>query len=171
MTDNAFRPDPDPFELFGLTPTFRLDASEVRRRRVRALASRGLEAEEVTADSERLNAAQASLLDPYARAGILLVRLRAPAVDARLLPEGFLLEMMELREAVDGGDAATRAELRRMAADRRREALEVAAGAFESALASGGASVSEAEAIQRSLNAARSFDRMIEQLDREGDGA
>jgi hypothetical protein len=170
MTDNATDPAPDAFELLGLTPTFRIDASEVRRRRVRALAAMEPEGMAVGGASERLNAAQASLLDPFSRSEILLARLQAPSVDGRLLPEGFLLEMMELREAADSADGARRAELRQTALDRRREALEEAGDAFAAALASGVVSQEQAERIQRSLNAVRSFDRMIEQLDRE-DGA
>lgn len=167
MTDNARHPESDAFDLLGLPASFRIEGGEIRRRRVRALASLQSGSEPAERVAERLNAAQAALLDPFSRAEILLARLAAPVVDGRLLPDGFLLEMMEWREAADAADAEARRTLRQTALDRRRGALEVVGDAFAAALSAGAVSQVQAEEIRRSLNAVRSFDRMIEQLDRE----
>lgn len=171
VTDNSPHADPDAFEILGMPVSFRLDPAEVRRRRVRALASLQSDPEAIGVDPERFNAAQAALLDPFSRAEILLARLHAPVVDGRLLPDGFLLEMMEWREEADVADAEARTALRRTALERRRAALEAVGDAFAAALSSGAASREQAEEIRRSLNVVRSVDRMIEQLDREDDAA
>jgi DnaJ-domain-containing protein 1 len=153
----------DPFDLLKLVPSFGIDPAAVRRARVRAVAT----ADEGSGDAARWNDAQVALLDPFSRAEILLRRLGAPEVDRRLLPDGFLLEMIELREEADAADAAGRAALRARAEEARRAALGQVGAIFDAALQGSGLSVETTEDIWRGLNAARSFDRMIEQLDRE----
>ncbi|MFZ9881011.1 MAG: iron-sulfur cluster co-chaperone HscB C-terminal domain-containing protein, partial [Phycisphaerales bacterium] len=108
----------DPFVLLGLERRFDLDARALRAAWMRRIATAHPDAEGGAAEAARLNAAQRELADPLSRAGLLLRLGGAPATDERELPAGFLVEMMELREAADEaeGDAARREAL---AADAR----------------------------------------------------
>ena len=112
------------------------------------------------------------LSDPITRAQALLRRLKAPDGDERSMPEGFLVEMMELREQADAssGDPAAVAALRSDAALRREQAVERIACSFE-ATSGGTVDAVAAQAIRVDLNVVRAFDRMLEQLDREAGGA
>lgn len=104
-----------------------------------------------------LNDAKEVLLNPESRANALLELLGGPGKsEDRSLPDGFLLEMMEVREAVESGEGKDSGEWRAWAMERRREHERCVADAFES---------HDLRGARRHLNAWRYIERMIEQLD------
>ncbi len=163
----------DAFDHLGLPPVFALEPAALQRAYLaRVAALHPDRARPDTADTgdsgaaaAALNHARATLLDPEARANALLARLGGPAKEAdRTLPEGFLAEMMTLREAIDGcragGDAGAvaahvaQARARRAAHEARVAAL-FAAGPVPAAL----------REIRRELNAWRYLERLLEQAE------
>lgn len=87
------------------------------------------------------------------------------------MPEGFLLEMMELREQADAALGTPEAilSLRAEANRRRGESIERIACAFDSA-EKGPMMQDAAQTVLVELNVIRAFDRMLEQLEREAGG-
>jgi hypothetical protein len=158
----------DAFQALGLRPEYRISAQELRRRWLQMAAQSHPDAAGSLAAGTCVNDAFRILSDPILRANLLLQRLKAPAGDDRAMPQGFLLEMVELREQADAfhGDPARLAELRAEAGRRRDEAIEGIARAFDGV---GGERIGpeEAQAVRVLLNVVRAFDRMLEQLDRE----
>lgn len=168
----------DPFATLGLAPTFNLADGVLQRAylaRVAAchpdLASGDPErAAEAARTSAELNEARRLLLHPESRARVLLERLGGSGGEGRDLPEGFLMQMMETRmaleEAAAAGDAEEIATWRAWAA-RERASFITSVGALfpegDSAL-----SPETAGEIRRLLNAWRYVERMIEQLPRGG---
>lgn len=128
-----------------------------------------LAGEDASMDAAALTEARAVLADPERRAVALLALLGgASASEDRSLPDGFLMEMMELREQIeaelgDGGEAA-RARWGAFAEARRLEHHSRVASLFEATAASN----NRPELLSRvrmELNAWRYTERLIEQLD------
>lgn len=116
---------PDHFELFGLPPRFALDTGELDRayREVQGHVhpdrfASGTAAERRVAMqwATRANEAYTTLRSPQKRAAYLVERAGVPieAETNTAMPPAFLLQQMELREALDDarGDPAALAELR-----------------------------------------------------------
>lgn len=100
---------PDAFEVLGLEPTFLLDQArlaEVHRDLSRALHPdrySGRPASERRAALSRaieVNSAFRALRDPLSRGELLMKRLSYPALETQSADPEFLLEIMELREAL-----------------------------------------------------------------------
>jgi len=162
----------DPFQILGLTPRYRIDAQELRRAWMRKAAQVHPDAAGSASEGTYANDAFRILSDPIARAHALLQHLGAPTGDQRTMPDGFLLEMMELREQADAaqGDAQAMGSLRAEATLRRGEAIERVARCFEP-IGEGPISSESVQTVLMELNVIRAFDRMLEQLEREaGDG-
>lgn len=163
---------PDPFDALGLPPVFRLNVQDLRRAWMRRISQVHPDAAGSVGEGTYANDALRVLTDPIGRAQALLARLNAPAGDDRAVPDGFLMEMMELREQADtaSGDASAVASLRSKAQGLREATIERIAVHFDS---SDGESLAAAaaQAIRVELNVLRAFDRMLEQLDREAGGA
>lgn len=172
----------DPFALLGLPRRFRLSPTEVQVAHLRRLAH--LHPDRVQDPVERIEAARAAAMlnqarsileDEEQRANALLVLLGGAAPESdRSLPDGFLLEMMEVRErieeAISSDDAAKRDELVAWAADERRRLLEEAGARLDAASATSEAERSEPLRQARlTLNALRYFERLLEQV-RDGAG-
>jgi len=165
-------PAPNPFAELGLEPRFDLDRGEIDRAfGVRAatlhpdLADPD-RADEATRASARLNDARATLADPERRAIALLTLLGGPAAgDDRSLPDGFLMEMMDVRQRAEDECVTPEghARWRVWAGDRRGERMDEVRALF-SGLADPPDAAALAE-IRRALNAWRYVERMIEQLD------
>jgi curved DNA-binding protein CbpA len=157
--------EPDPFDVLGLPPQLELSASDVEAAYLKRAALAhpdiaGGEGESARAMA-RLNDAKRTLLDLEKRAQTILARLGGPSADAdRALPEGFLMEMMETREAMESEIAADPDAAGRWRqwglAKRREHAAEVAA-----CLQRG-----ELKAARVALNAWRYVERLIEQVGR-----
>jgi len=171
----------DPFTQLSLPPKFDVDPRQLRAAWLRVAAAAHPDATGTVDSASAANDAYRSLLDPIERAHALLRRLGLGGVledDAlrRAFPGGFLLEMMEYREradAFDASDAEGRHELLRDANGQRDAALARIAVSFGLLVEGGGddrSRQSTAADIARELNVIRSFDRMIEQLERERGG-
>ncbi|MDQ7014070.1 MAG: iron-sulfur cluster co-chaperone HscB C-terminal domain-containing protein [Planctomycetota bacterium] len=136
----------DPFDTLGFEARFDLDPADIQRAYL--LRAAACHPDLVGADPERvaeadrrsaaLNTAKATLLDPETRARALLERLGGGGGgglgDGRELPDGFLMEIMETRmaveEAADSGDAAEMARWRDWVAAERERYIERLGGLF-----------------------------------------
>lgn len=103
-----------------------------------------------------LNEAKRVIEDPERRANALLARLGGPSKEQdRSLPDGFLMEMMEVRERMEAEGAAARGTWEAWAKERRREAVEEVGAMFREG---------RLGEVRRRLNAWRYIERMMEQL-------
>ncbi len=166
----------NPFERLGLARRFALAPADIQRAymaRMRLLHPDGAGVD-ADADDEAalLNEAKRTLEDPEKRAVCLLTLLGGPdASEDRALPDGFLMEMMDIRAqaeaAIEAGDSA---EIRRFElwADERRSGHIASVGElFSKAANSDDAGV--LRSIRLELNAWRYIERMLEQLDPDVD--
>lgn len=169
----------DAFEALGLPPRFDLSPAEVEQAYLSAVGGvhpdigGGAPMGSGSSDAASINDARRVLIDPERRAEALLARLGGPAKEDRSLPDGFLMEVMELRQqieadlAADGAAARTRWEA--WAAERRQERI-ASVGALFAGL-SDPPRQEELAQIRVELNAWRYLERLIEQLDPEYDPA
>jgi DnaJ-domain-containing protein 1 len=159
----------DAFDILGLTPHFRLDRAQIERAflAASALAHPDRAGAIDEAASARINAARAMLADPEARANCLLARLGGPSRESdRSLPNGFLMEMMELRQEIESaqsaGDAAKVEAFLDDAETRRDAHIRRVGELFDGYAASPAQSV--LSELRRELNAWRYIERLIEQV-------
>lgn len=167
---------PDPFDQLGLAPAFDLDPAALERAYLARSAALHPDLAAGDADAARrsalLNQSKRTLEDPERRADALLTRLGGPAREQhKALPDGFLAEIMETREAVEeaGRDPEARARWETWAEERRREHIAVVSGLFKALGERPGPAA--LAAIRTRLNAWRYIERLIEQLDPEYDPA
>ncbi|MGP1347789.1 MAG: iron-sulfur cluster co-chaperone HscB C-terminal domain-containing protein [Phycisphaerales bacterium] len=170
-SDAAAGDGPDPFDLIGVEARFELDAGEVRRRWL-AHAARlhpdvAPDPDECGRALARLSRAREILENPELRADTLLVRLGGPTRErCRDLPDGFLIEMMavreELEESEQDSDAEAVARWGEWAEERRAAMTEEMRERFASLSDPPGAE--ELRAIRERLNAWRYIERMLEQM-------
>lgn len=159
---------PDAFTTLGLEPRFDVTGEAVERAYLRRAAAvhpdRG---DDDGVAAAELNLAREVLANPESRANALLARLGGPgAGQDKSLPSEFLVEMMEVREAIEAArsDAAESARWVRWADERRAEYVARLTGLFA-------ASPPVLAEIRRELNAWRYIERLIEQLDPSYDPA
>lgn len=152
------------FETLGLSPAWSLPAQTVRdaQRRVAARwhPDRFADAAERDAAQRRVakaNEAAATLVDPLAR-GQALLELFAPVPrpnDARPQP-AFLMQMMSLREAIDGGDVGVQDELEALRAQAEADAERLfgrLVGGDSSAWPEAGEALGRLRAVRRAREA------------------
>lgn len=152
------------FETLGLSPAWSLPAQTVRdaQRRVAARwhPDRFADAAERDAAQQRVakaNEAAATLVDPLAR-GQALLELFAPVPrpnDARPQP-AFLMQMMSLREAIDGGDVGVQDELEALRAQAEADAERLfgrLVGGDSSAWPEAGEALGRLRAVRRAREA------------------
>ena len=163
----------DPFSILGLPARYDLDAPAIERAYLARAAQLhpdlvgGDESAAARASAE-LNRAKRTLADDERRAVALLTLLGGPgASEDRSLPDGFLMDILEIREEVesarDSGDPAQVARWEAWAADERARYSAEIGRRFE---ALGDPPGGEAlGAIRTQLNAWRYIERLIEQLD------
>lgn len=164
-------PDSDPFQTLGLPPSFDLDPKSVERAYLARVASvhpdleSGSPDDEVLSEAAELNRARQALLNPESRA-LALLRILGHAGEDRSLPEGFLLEIMDVRmdleEAAASGNAERVGHWRSWAAERRLEWTSRIAELFLQHSASPNPEL--LSEVRRSLNAWRYIERMLEQI-------
>ena len=163
---------PDPFALLGLERRFDIDPAALKRawltKAAKAHPDRvGASGTETDASSARLNQAMQTLENPERRAGALLKLLGgAAAEDDKSLPDGFLMEMLEVREEAEAAARAhDEAKLRAFeswANDQRSAMIGQVGKMFVSV---GDRADGEAlGAIRTQLNALRYIERMIDQI-------
>jgi DnaJ-domain-containing protein 1 len=158
----------DPFSALGLPAAFDVDPAALRRAFLERSKSLHPDREGDAAMAAALNAAKATLEDPEKRAEALLSLWGGPAKGTdRGLPDGFLMEMMEVREAIEGvrGDRAAVARWVNWGEERRGAHAARVGELFARAA---GAPVPERAAllaaVRRELNAWRYIERMVEQV-------
>jgi molecular chaperone HscB len=178
----------DAFDILALPARFDLALEQIRRAYLAAIAALHpdragespkpashdveVDADEFEARSASLNEAKRTLEDPERRANALLARLGGPDKERdRSLPDGFLMEIMEVRESMEAASTAGElAQWKTWALERRREYEHEASRAF-TPLVRGVPSLSDDDRtrllmdVRRSLNAWRYIERLIEQLD------
>lgn len=169
-------PDSDPYQTLGLPVSFDLDPQAVERAYLARVASvhpdlgSGLPDDEVLSEAAELNRARQTLLNPETRA-LALLRILGHTAEDRSLPDGFLMEMMEVRTDLEqtqsSGDTARLGHWRRWASEQRHAWTERIGALFrEHAQTPGPGPLAE---IRRALNAWRYIERMLEQVGPERD--
>lgn len=151
----------DPFAILGLPRRFDLTDAAIRRAFLAKVQSAHPDAggdQDVGAD---LTKARDTLLNPESRADTLLRLLGGPAKDAdKTLPPGFLMDIMETREALEAAlaskDPAELERLRHWALEQRQSYASTVAAAF---------AANDTQGLRTTLNAWRYVERMIEQMD------
>jgi DnaJ-domain-containing protein 1 len=159
----------NPFEVLGVALRFDLSPAVLRAAWMRRAAVEHPDADGALDASTRVNDAFRTLSEPIGRATALLQARNAPSVDERELPVGFLMEMMDLRERADAAveDHEAAVALREEATARRAEAITAIETLFGQAGTGTDLDRSVAQQIAVQINVVRSFDRMVEQLERE----
>lgn len=171
-------PDPqdDPFDVFGIEPTFDLDVDALKRKLRRRIAtlhpdreSDPIAREEAVRVVARLNEARSVLENDERRANLALTRLGGPtASDDPSLPPAFLMEILEIRgdmeSALASEDPAERDRVQGWAESERSRLCELVRSLFEE-LQRGEDRSSE---IRLQLNVWRYIERMIDQLNPGG---
>ena len=163
----------DPFETLGLPCRFDLDSGLVRRAWLQASAALHpdraggdpLEEAGIARRSAFLNSARRTLDDPERRAEALLRLLGGQAKEEdKSLPDGFLMEMMSVREELEAaaGDPGRLDELERWANAQRAGFIDRVGGQFAKCADSPDAGVMAS--IRMELNAWRYIERMLEQI-------
>lgn len=166
----------DAFEILGIEPGFEVDLDEVERAFLSRLGS--IHPDVAGADdveAARLNAAREVIEDPERRAWALLSRITGGAkVQDRSLPDGFLSEILEIREEVEAalasGDAAGLATWKRWAGERRGAHISRVASMFRTMQGGGKPDDAFLRDLVRELNAWRYIERLIEQWGSERGG-
>ena len=166
----------DPFAALGLPRRFDLDAAAMNRAYLARSAAlhpdMAGDSPEAARAAAALNNAKRVLDHAESRADALLILLGGPSRgDHKDLPPGFLIEIMEMREAVESaiasGDSAERAKWGAWATGRRAGYIaEVSARFAALGPAPSNAALAEMRTV---LNAWRYIERLIEQLDPDYD--
>jgi molecular chaperone HscB len=168
----------DPFSILGLPRQFNLTPAEVATAHLRVVArlhpDRALdpvERERLVREAAAAGAAKQRLSHDTSRAEELLELLGARSLTARPLSPAFLMETLEIREAIEdacGGSREARAALECSVVDLRRAELRVLESAFARVLGDEGrgdpALRAELEAAADSLVRLRYLDRMVARL-------
>lgn len=165
-------PAPDAFDILGLAPRFDLTPGEIQRAYLALAAAahpdRGSDGGGEDGTSAKLNAAKQQVDDLEQRAALLLARLGGPSKEAdRSLPNGFLMQMMEVRESVDAAQSSgDRAGVSKWLdwAEAARDGHLAAVGRAFAALSTP-PTTPELAAVRRELNAWRYIERMLEQIE------
>lgn len=176
MTTNRQK-STNPYQILGLTPSFRVSPSDIQRAYLTKLSAAhpdisSLQSNE-TVDPATLNTARDTLLDDEARANLMLDLLAGPPSSNHTLPDGYLMEMMELRtqieEELQENPTESRPRWQQWADDRAKETVIEITELFNTLDSSSENASEQAEAIKlkirTQLNAWRYTNRLIEQLD------
>lgn len=151
----------DPFAILGLPRRFDVSDAVIRRSFLAKARSTHPDAGGDQDVGAELTKARDTLLNPETRADALLLLLGGPAKDAeKSLPPGFLLEIMETREALDAALASkSTPELERLKAwalSERQNYMQTVSAAF---------AAGDLKNLRTTLNAWRYIERMLEQMD------
>lgn len=158
---------PDPFAVLGLPRRFDLDIGAIESAFLSRLSGvhPDLAGEGASFEAADLMDAKATIENPERRATMLLELLGGPsASDDKSLPDGYLMEMMELRGEIEeqlGSDSDARTRWQSFADERRAEHIKRVSELFSpSSVDDDGLRL-----IRTELNAWRYTERLIEQLD------
>tara|TARA_R110000868_G_scaffold411617_1_gene706295 strand:- start:383180 stop:383767 length:588 start_codon:yes stop_codon:yes gene_type:complete len=170
----------NPFEILGFTPSFSITPDQVQRAYLQRLSAShpDLSGQSTqTLDPATLNHARDTLLNDEARANLMLEHLGGPSPKDHSLPDGFLMEMMQLRTQIEeeldpSNPDHTQARTRWQAwanADRTKT-IQTLTQIFKQLESKSPESSTESpdqlkQQIRIHLNAHRYTQRLIEQLD------
>ena len=109
---------PNPFELLNLPMTFDVNAKALHKAFIQQSAANHpdrfvdpLDQADAADRSASINKAYLILKDPFQRAGAMIALLAdTPITDSKQLPPGLLMEMMEIREALEDAQAGNQQE-------------------------------------------------------------
>ena len=161
--------------ILGIPPRYDLDRAAVERAYLARAAALHPDVagddDDAPLQSAILNKAKRVLLDDERRADALLALLGGPPKEQnKSLPPGFLMEIMETREAIEAavasGDQAEREKWQRWAREQRLSYRDQVAKLFEA-----GSDADNLGQVRTQLNAWRYIERLIEQLDPRYDPA
>lgn len=179
MTTNPQK-STNPYEILGITPSFSISPAVIQRAYLARLSAAhpDITASPTTEslDPATLNTARDTLLDEEARANLMLDLIAGPPPSNHTLPDGYLMDMMELRtqieEELQENPSEARPRWQQWADDRAKETV-IEITALFSALDSAPADNAEDIKLQirTQLNAWRYTSRLIEQLDPDYDPA
>lgn len=164
----------DAFAIFGLTPTFDVHMASLRREWLRRSAALHPDRPGAPADAaERIaaiNIAKETLVNPERRAAALLASMgETPSTRHDVLPPGFLVEMLEVREGLESaqasGDKAAIAAFEKWATDQRAEHERAFRERWAASPSPPGPG--DLRELRTILNAWRYIERMIEQIDHD----
>ncbi len=166
----------NPFATLGLSARYALDQQTLHQQYIQASAATHpdrfadpLEQADAARRAAQINEAYRVLKDPEARANALLALWGGPAKeDDSSLPPDLLMEVMEMREAMEDATASKdhdqRQQLTQQARDQHQQRLATIAQLFEQAHAKPPDQRDDLlSRIRLELNALRYFQRMIEQ--------
>jgi molecular chaperone HscB len=168
---------PNPFTLLNLPMRFDVDAKALHRAFIQQSAANHpdrftdpLDQADAADRSAAINKAYLILKDPFQRAAAMIALLGdAPAGDSKQLPQGLLMQMMEIREeleeAQDQADHAEMDRLKRWAQDEEIHYVQGLAHALDEAVDL--PSDQRAESLNKAteqLNALRYIQRMLEEF-------
>lgn len=161
--DGAVQPE-NPFALLGLPPVYTIDEAALQRAWLKRSAKLHPDRAGNDADAARrlalINTAKATLEHPERRANALLEAMGGPSKeDDNALPDGLLMEMFEIREKHESGDAQTRATIEAWGSERRAKHERTIAEMFAGL---GDPPAQDAlHAIRKELNAWRYIERFL----------
>ncbi|MCI0365779.1 MAG: DnaJ domain-containing protein [Phycisphaerales bacterium] len=163
----------DPFALLGLPHRFEISSDQLQVAYLKRAAALHpdrfpdpIRQAQAAQDAARLNRAKAVLADDEQRANALLRQLGGPVKEQdKSLPEGFLVEIMEVRQAIEeapaSNDPSQREHFEKWAHQQRGHYKSLVAQLF----AGGPPDSQSLREIRLQLNAWRYIERLIEQLD------
>lgn len=168
---------PNPFDLLKIPMRFDVDTKALHRSFVQQSAANHpdryvdpLDQADAADRSAAINKAYLVLKDPYQRASAMIALLAdKPIEDSRQLPPGLLMEMMEIREALEdaqaGDNQAELARLKQWADEQEAGYMQSIAAALDEAcdlpVDQRGPSLNKAT---EQLNALRYIHRMLEEF-------
>lgn len=173
MTNNP-KKSTNPYQILGLSPSFSISPADIQRAYLARLSAAH---PDITAspttdslDPATLNTARDTLLDDESRANLILDLIAGPPPSNHTLPDGYLMEMMELRtqieEELQENPAEARPRWQSWADDRAKETVTEITALFNSLDAAQSDNAEDIKLqIRTHLNAWRYTNRLIEQLD------
>lgn len=167
----------NPFLILGLSPAYRIDRDQIERAYRHRLAGAHPDAGATSGqghDPAALNEARSVLLSDEQRAIALLGVLGGPgASECKDMPDGFLMDMMTRRqaieEAIESGGEDEREQWEQWGIEQRHAYRETVGTMFEAFTQNQDHGL--LSEIRGQLNAWRYIERLIEQLDPEYDPA
>lgn len=153
----------NPFEILGLAARFDLSGAQIEAAYLARAAAvhpdlYGGDDAEAARASARLNDARRAVEDAERRANVLLAVLGGASKEQdKSLPPGFLMEMMEIRQEIEGaaGNEAEMTKWKAWAGEQRSGYMKRVGELFERG---------DLKAVRMELNAWRYIERLIEQV-------
>jgi len=162
---------PNPFKILGIEPAFSVTPDQIQRAYLQILSTAHpdlVTQDSAALDPATLNQARDTLLSDESRANLMLALINGPSPKDKSLPDGFLMDMMQLRtqieEELEANPTEARPRWQQWAADQRQQTIATITTLFDS-LTTAPDPATIKQTIRTHLNAWRYTERLIEQLD------